>query len=658
MTKRTAPYGSWESPLSAELLTQATVDIRYVFVDSVTHEHYHIELRPSEKGRNAIVDAHGKELSSTTAYDARTRVHEYAIGCAVARNGRVVFPDFTSFDVLRTDKSSGEWSKAVSVVPRHPAYRYGDLEICPTEPDLLVAVREDHTIDEPSKVINSIVLVDMGKRETIMTLAGGCDFYTTPKLSPDGKLLSWIDYNLPNMPWDNSRANLAKFDTSTGLSDVQSIDGGLEMSYSVSQLRWSIDGSHLLWLNDSTGYYNLYAREIQSGKNDLAAGKALAHDAGAVDWFLGQSSFASLTDDLVVLSAQKSGVFNLVSLSSRSIIASFDTPFLSGQQIRRVTDEIIVLVGTGATTQSVLARIDLQLSDGKLDASITVLKETSSIKVDEGYISRAQALVAPSKAAPGMHESKPLAHMFYYAPASKDHQGPTDELPPCIVRCHGGPTSSAVSGLSWQIQYFTSRGFAFVDSNYGGSTGHGKVYRDRLQKNWGIVDIEDTVACVEHLAKTMIDRKRVAIVGGSAGGYTVLASLCAYPDVFAAGCSQYGVADLKGLADETHKFESEYLFGLLGGRPSEVPDVYRDRSPIYNADKIRSPLLVLQGEVDKVVPRSQAHAIVKAVRANGVECKYIEFEGEGHGFIRSENIRTTFDEQLKFYRSVFKIADS
>ncbi len=396
----------------------------------------------------------------------------------------------------------------------------------------------------------------------------------------------------------------------------------------------------LHWLSDAGGWWNLH----RNGER-LAAAEA---ELGGPDWVFGQSTYAPLPGDLVVAAKVGPGLGELW-LVDDGTPTTLPTPYTSFSSVTAYGDDAIVAIAASAGEAPAVVRIIVR---GEATGEIEVLRRSRAAAVEPGYLSEPRAIAFPT-------EGGLIAHALYYPPANRDFEPPAGgELPPLVVMSHGGPTSAASSSLNLTTQYFTSRGLAVVDVDYGGSTGYGRDYRRRLDGQWGVVDVADCVNAARYLVDAgQVDGRRLAIRGGSAGGYTTLCALT-FTDVFAVGASYYGVADLASLATDTHKFESRYLDRLVGPWP-DAKAIYDERSPIRAADRLSSPLIVFQGAEDKVVPPAQAEVMVAALRDKGLPLAYLLFEGEQHGFRKAETIKRTVEAELWFYGRIlgFEPAD-
>jgi dipeptidyl aminopeptidase/acylaminoacyl peptidase len=496
-------------------------------------------------------------------------------------------------------------------------------------------VREHHPVGGgPAEVVNEIVVLDVSGRLAPRVLVSGPDFVSDPRISPDGERLCWLQWSHPDMPWDGTElcvAELRAADTGPVLGHSTVVagrpdagPGGTGLGESVSEPRWADDGS-LWFVSDRSDWWNLY--RWLPGVDRVEAMVTSNAEIGGAQWVFGQSSYAFLSDGRTTFASSRDGLGYLAIRLADGHVVDADVPYTSFGSIRADGDRIVFVDGAGTVTSS------------------EILRPPRDLGLDREWFSAPESISFPTSGGR-------TAHALFYPPTNPEAIPEPDELPPLLVLIHGGPTSAARPMLQLGTQYWTSRGFAVVDVNYGGSTGYGRAYRNQLRGMWGVVDLDDCEAAARWLGEQgRVDPARLCIRGGSAGGYTTLAVL-AFRDTFAAGASHYGVADLEALATETHKFESRYLDGLIGPYP-ERRDLYVERSPIHHVDGFDRPLIVLQGLEDEVVPPNQAEMIVDALRVKGVPVAYVAFEGEQHGFRQAANIRRALDSELSFYAQVF-----
>jgi dipeptidyl aminopeptidase/acylaminoacyl peptidase len=659
-----APYGSWRSPVTAKLIAEGGVTT--MWPQSAGRSLYWTELRPLENGRYVVVRrAPDGEVADVTppGVSARTLVHEYGGGMYSAFIGAdaaesVIFSDQADQRLYRQDlRPAGgahpaRWSDPRPITaapPAERAHRYADGRATP-DGRLLVSVRERH--EAGGEVVNELVGLPTDGSAEPRVIASGHDFYAAPRLSPDGRHVAWLCWDHPRMPWDGTElwtAELAGDGTVTG---ERLISGGQQES--ILQPFWSPSGD--LWFaSDRSGWWNLYAVALYGGEgvaDDLAEPCPLVtRDAEfvKVPWVFGLQHYVFLANGTLVVSYTEDGGDHLAVLDAPTAAQAaiheetapreLDSPYTVIYSLAPLGDRVGLVAGMHTEGLQV-ASIDPRTGDREL------VRRGRPVLIDPAYISRPEAIVFPT-------EGSLSAHANYYPPANRDFVAPEGELPPLLVNVHGGPTSSHEAMLDLDIQYWTSRGVAVVDVNYGGSTGYGREYRDRLRGEWGVVDTVDSINAARYLvARGDADPARIGVRGGSAGGYTTLNALTRF-DFFSAGASLFGLADLETFATGgTHKFESRYMESLLGPYP-ERRDVYRERSPINHVDDLSCPVILLQGLEDVIVPPAQADIIVEAMRRKGLPFAYLGFEGEQHGFRKAESIIRAEEAELYFYGRVW-----
>lgn len=623
--KRIAPFGAWKSPVTSDLVARGSIRLGQAVIDGT--DLYWVELRPQEGGRYALVrrDADGAVCDVLSEkYNVRTRVHEYGGGAYTVVNGTVYFSNYSDQKMYRKTKDGKP-----EPVTGDGAYRYADA-VVDLARNRIICVREDHT-ESDHNAVNTIVTVDLDDCE-VDVLVGGGDFYSTPRLSPDGHRISWLTWNHPNMPWDGTELWTADLDDDGRICSQKKVAGGADES--VFQPEWS-PGGILYFVSDRTGWWNLY--RYSDGSVEPVCEKE--SEFGVPQWQFQMRTYAIETDDDIVCIYREKGRDQLARLDVRSGgLTDIETSYTNIADVHADTSRIVVHAGSPTEFVS-LVEIDSASGEWK------VLRRSAEVSVDPAYMSPAESIEFPT-------ENGLTAYAHYYAPRNAEFRGPENEMPPLVVKIHGGPTAAASTSLSLKIQFWTTRGFAVVDVDYGGSTGYGREYRGRLKGQWGIVDVDDCVNAARFLVgRGLVDGMKMAITGGSAGGYTTLCALTFY-DVFSAGASRYGVSDPSALAEDTHKFEARYLDSLIGPYP-ERRDLYDKRAPIRHTDGLSCPLIVLQGLEDAIVPPNQAERIVDAVKSKGIPVAYLPFEGEQHGFRQSENIKRALDAELYFYSKVF-----
>ncbi len=626
----TAAYGSWKSPITADLIVAGTIGLGSIALDG--EDVYWIEGRPSEGGRSVIVrhTPDGQTIDMTPPpFNARTRVHEYGGGSFFVTDGTIYFSNFADQRLYRqtADTQPQPLTSEANV-------RYAD-GVMDKQRDRIICVQEDHSGD--GEVVNRIVSINIKNGEDIQILAEGNDFYASPRLSPDGSQLCWSSWNHPNMPWDGTELWLAQINTDGSLGETKFVAGGTEES--IFQPQWSPEGI-LYFVSDRSKWWNLYRVLGVAETATIDPLYPLNAEFGKPQWVFGMSTYVFTAANHILCSFTQNGIWHLATINTtKKHLQQIETTYTSIASLTAKGERVCFLGNSPTEPTSV---IELNLSTG----AIEILKCSTDLEIDSGYLSIPESIEFPT-------ENGHTAYGLYYRPTNKDYTPPTTEKPPLLVKSHGGPTAATSSSLSLKIQYWTSRGFALLDVNYGGSTGYGREYRQRLKDNWGIVDVDDCVNGAKYLAQEgLVDGNRMAISGGSAGGYTTLCALT-FKDVFKAGASYYGVSDLEALATDTHKFESRYLDGLIGPYP-EKKDIYQQRSPINFSERLSCSVIFFQGLEDKIVPPNQAEKMVDVLKQKGLPVAYVAFAGEQHGFRRSENIKRALDGEFYFYSRVFE----
>jgi dipeptidyl aminopeptidase/acylaminoacyl peptidase len=621
----TARYGSWKSPITPSMLSTAGVTLGEVTTDGT--DVYWIESRAVEGGRQAIVrrDRHGNVADVVPAgFNSRSRVHEYGGGSYATRDGVLISSSFEDQRVYRID--DGE-PMPITPEPEIPGGdRYADFAFSNHR---VISVRERHR--RSKEPVNTLVSFPLDGSEKPKVVAKGHDFYSSPRVSPDGTRLAWLSWDHPRMPWDGTELWCAALSEDDTLSEPELIAGG--ENESIFQPEWSPNGV-LHFVSDRTGWWNLF-RHADGHSEALHLMEA---EFGMPQWQFGMSRYSFVLNDGIVAVYTESGLDRL-GLIRGSTFKQVHTPFDHfGRSVATCGDDLYVVAGSGSMPMAVV-RIDLDTD------AVKVIKPSLHVDVDPSLISVAE----PVEFATTDDE---VAHAFYYPPLNPGFSGPADEKPPLIVTTHGGPTSATTSQLDLRVQFWTTRGFAVVDVNYRGSTGYGRAYRNALRHRWGEVDLDDSINAALYLADGgHVDVDRMAIRGASAGGYTTLCAL-AFSDVFAAGASYFGIGDLAALAIDDHKFESRYNDSMIGPYP-EAADLYEERSPLAHLDGFSCPVIIFQGLEDPVVPPFHAEGIIAALEKNKIPHAYVAFEGEGHGFRRAENIERAAEAEYYFYSRVF-----
>jgi dipeptidyl aminopeptidase/acylaminoacyl peptidase len=637
MPPRIAPYGSWKSPITSELIVAQSVSLTDVRLDDGNI--FWLEGRPQEQGRNVIVRAGtAGELPrdlTPARFNVRTRVHEYGGGAWLVADGTIVFSNFADGRLYRQSDGAPQ---PLTPAPPTPArgWRFADGVIDKPR-NRWIGVREDHSGE--GEAINAIVAVDLQGAgiEPGCVLAQGHDFFSSPRLSPDGSKLLWLAWDHPNMPWNGTTLYLAAIGADGALvGEPEAIAGSA--AESIFQPEWSPDGTALVFVSDRSGWWNFYAHDAET--HETRALLAMEAEFGVAQWVFGMATYAFAGPRQIVCTYSESGLGRLSILDIESgALTPIALPFTDISNVRADGDTVAFLGGSPRIPGSVVT-LDLRSGRHRILKQSTDILERADLRIAE-YLTTVEPVAFPT-------ENGRTAFGLFYPPFNPDVTAPADKKPPLLVKVHGGPTSSASSTLSLRNQFWTSRGIAVLDVNYGGSTGFGREYRERLYGNWGVVDVEDCINGVKFLAAHgKVDAKRAVITGGSAGGYTTLAAL-AFHDFFQGGASHYGVSDIAALARDTHKFESRYLDWLIGPYPQQEA-LYRERSPLFHAGRVSKPVIFFQGDEDAVVPPNQTEVMVDALRRNGNRVGYFLFAGEQHGFRKAGNIQRSIDAELYFY---------
>jgi len=623
MTQTIAPYGTWVSPVSVDLMTRAAIGLGSLSVDG--HDLYWLEARPSESGRTVLcrsrADGAIEELTPAP-FNVNSRVHEYGGGAYAVAAGVVVFSERAngSVWVIEADRQPHR-------IETPEGCRYADFE-CDLPRRCVLAVREDHRDRPPTDPKAAIVALPLDPGGTEAILVEGPDFLSSPRLSPDGAKLCWIAWDHPGMPWDGTKLYVADV-TREGAVDAAHLVAG-ETPEAIVQPKWA--GGALFFCSDRTGWWNLYV--LRDGKIEALA--PVEAEIGGPHWVFRQRYYDFLPDGRIVAAIVQDGIRTAALIADAKI-----TPLNIGQvqECPRCYGDGLAFIATPSAAPPSVCVLP------KMNATAPeVIRSAAPAVVLEEFISLGKPIQFATRAG--------VAHAFWYPPRNRDYKGPPGELPPLVVLSHGGPTSMTTNSFSLSVQWWTSRGFGVVDVNYGGSTGYGRAYRERLTGQWGVVDVEDCAAAASHLVERgLADAARLVIRGGSAGGFTTLAALTTL-NLFKAGASYYGVGDLMLLAKDTHKFESRYLDRLIGPLP-QAQALYSERSPVNHVDRLACPVIFFQGDDDKTVPPNQAETMFEAMTARGLPVAYYSFAGEGHGFRKAETLRRVLELELDFYGRVF-----
>ncbi len=626
--KQKTAFGSWKSPITTDLMLGDSVGLGEISV--FAQDIYWIEMRPQENGRYVIVKQtpNGQRTDVIPAeFNARTRVHEYGGGSYLITEQGLVFSNFSDQNLYLI----GQNNEAIKLT-NNDTCRYADM-VYDKRHNRLICVREDHS-NENHEATNTIVAVSLTRSKNEQILIEGADFYSNPRISHDGKQLCWISWSHPNMPWDNTSLSLAEINNDGELGAPINIAGGDEGNEAVCQSVWSPDNT-LYFVSDRNNWWNLY-RVI---KDKVECVVEMEAEFAVPQWSFRECSYDFIDKENIQAIYRQNGLAYLTTIDvNEKSLHALKLPYTDFESLVCNDNKSYFLAASPTQFPSI---VEYDIEKNKT----SVLRKANNLSIDEDNISIGESLSFPI-------DEKNNAYAFFYRPKNKLFIGLDNELPPLIVMSHGGPTGESHNGIKMVVQFFSSRGFAVLDVNYGGSSGYGRAYRQRLNKEWGIVDVNDCSKAALYVAEQgWVDKKRLAIRGGSAGGFTTLAAL-AFTDVFKAGASHYGVSDLEALAKETHKFESRYLDSLIGAYPEEQ-ELYKKRSPVYAVNQLSCPVIFFQGLEDKIVLPNQAEMMVNALKDKGIPVAYIAYEGEQHGFRQAKNIKRTLEAELYFYSTIF-----
>lgn len=627
------PYGTWPSAVTSDLIVKDSISLDEVKL--TLQAVYYIERRPQENGRCVIV----KASDNTTAdilplpFSARSRVHEYGGGCYCVNDDILYFINDSDQDVYSII------DQQITRLTTEDNKRFADL-IYDKKHNRLIAICETH---ENESVTNSIVSIDI-HTGLLSTSVDGDDFYASPRINSTADKLCWQSWNHPNMPWDGNQLWLADIDEHGYINNKKHIAGADDIA--VFQPQWSPDDI-LHYISDDSGWWHIYLFTTTQGSTEI---QQLTHgnkEFGLPQWVFAQSNYAFIDETQIICCYQQENKTNLalLSLTEKSKLTNITTPWQEFSSLTTCANRIgFIAASATCTPQLVLATLD----DNAINKlSTSVIKNSNQLPLSETHFSKPQTITFTNR-------RQQIVYAYYYPPANPEFHGLNNTSPPLIVICHGGPTGQNSTALDPKKQFWTSRGFALLDVNYSGSTGYGRDYRLRLNNNWGITDVDDCCdAALYAVEQGLADNNMLIIRGSSAGGYTVLSALT-FAQVFSAGASYYGISELSSLAEDTHKFESHYLDGLIGPYPKSK-ELYKQRSPINSADQLNCPVIFFQGTEDKVVPKAQAEKMFDALDKQGLPVAAQYFTGEQHGFRKAETIKQALENELGFYQLVFNL---
>ncbi|KZT44034.1 alpha/beta-hydrolase [Sistotremastrum suecicum HHB10207 ss-3] len=649
---RIAPYGNWISSITAEAVAAQSLSagVEDIFLDPVTSKVYLAQKRPAENGRSAVIDAEDRQDLFDGSWDARTQVHEYGGAAAIIFGDTLYFSHILDHRVYKTVKGGSP----TAITPVSPAQRFADFTVHPKHPHLVICLVEDHSDPHPAKVETYLVLIN-ASTSTVTKIVHDADFYACPRFSPDGNFLVWQQWHHPEMPFQSSEIIVAHV-----VSDGQTLElgtpahvAGKTEAISAQDPIWNSNNS-IIFLSDESGFHNPWkftfdpAKPLKDGQASPICPQPIKEEFGAPQWWLSRHGSGALSETHVAFTSFRKGRTTLYICDvSKGNLLEVPTPYAHIQYLHGDGKGKVVMLGQPADSGEVLVELTIDEMGKPLLTSLSP-PSASVDSLPSSYISPGEyhELILPPDGR--------TCHVTYYAPKNPHYGGGLPgEKPPVVVLIHGGPFYMEPANLDWSKQFFTSRGWAYIDVNYGGSTGFGRAFRESLHNKWGVLDVQDAYQSVLRLGSLgLVDAKRAVVHGGSAGGYSVLQIATTLPDAFAAGAPHYGVSDMRKLDEILHKFEYHLCDRLMGGKWEECESVWRERSPIYHVDKIKMPLLFLQGGKDTVVPADQMINMVETIKARGGKAELILFPDEGHGWRQASSVQTTLEKELTFFNEV------
>ena len=629
-------YGTWLSPIKSSLIVENLITPLEIRIDEKGYS-YWLEFRPFENGRYVLRSNKQQNDLIGKTFNCRTRVHEAGGGSYIVNNDIIYFTNFADQRVYQINPEENTEPIPLTNESNNSSLRYADFTFDSLRQQL-ICVHENH--QDENNIQNTIVSIPLNDSSSIITLDSGYDFYSSPRISPDRKYLVWICWNHPNMPWDQTELLIGEFNNQKNISLINKRKLIGEINQSILQPEWSHDGKFIYFISDQNNWWNIYRTSID--------GQLVEHiynieaEFGGPTWQFGQSYYSFDSNGNIVAVYWKDGIAKLVriDLKTRSLFSLTATEEYTDIRQVHVYNHNIYFIGSSSIKPTEIVEYNFQTNKKQ------ILIRSTNLTIDQRYLSIPEIL--------SFNTGNDIAYGFYYPPKNDDYQIPlkSNELPPLLVCSHGGPTLATTNSFNLHTQYWTSRGFALLDVNYRGSTGYGRKFRDSLKGNWGIYDVQDCIAGAEYLVQqNKVDRNRLAIHGGSAGGYTTLCALTMY-NYFSAGASYYGISNLELLLHETHKFEAHYLDRLIGEYPAKK-NIYIERSPINYIKNLSKPIIFFHGAEDKIVLPNQTEIMVNELRKKCIPVAYALFEGEQHGFRKAENIRKSLDGEFYFFSKIF-----
>ncbi|KAJ7872239.1 alpha/beta-hydrolase [Mycena leptocephala] len=629
-------YGSWPSPVTPVVISDQVVAYESVAVDPVDGTVYHVERRPAE-GRSVLVDSRRRADLIQPEYNCRSVVHGYGGAPVTIRDGTVFF---TNVPDLRIYKIEG--SDVTPVTSDTPQFRFANLTLHPFHPHLMVAIREDHTNPSSSDVIDTVVSLNL-KTGISRVISEGWDFYANPVFNPSGTKLAWLRWNHPDMPFRSTQLVVGDVqlgeDGHISIANESVIAG--EPCISVAQQALWTDDNTIVFLYDISGWMQPWIHIFGGNTRPILNEPVLGEFAEPM-WGLGMSSYAILDADHLLCTIVRKGFTSLIVISiSGGTFEELPSDFVDMKYLKHIRLNQVVFVGCKIDAGEAIVKLTLDRGRSVFE----LLASSSKRQVPDGFAALPEPLVLADSTGRDLHA-------LFFPPTNPEFDGPPDERPPCVMFFHPGPTVRMTPQFSWERILYTSRGWAWLDVMYSGSSGYGRKYMERLDGRIAELDVQDCVeATRQTAAKGLIDIHRVVITGS--GGPSVIMSLVNFPDFYAAATSQFTVCDMTELHRKAPKLQLFYPTLLLGGSPEEIPDVYRARSPLFHADKIRTPVLLAHGAQDLVIPVEQTDSIVDEIKKHGGQVEYLRFEDEGHGFRRAASIKLVQERRLAFFEKVF-----
>lgn len=648
MTKTTLPYIQWQPAVTPEQVFADYIGLGKVW--AAGEKLYWLEIRPAEGGRTVLVQRDGQgHIQDITPeeYYIRSRVHEYGGGALALQDNTVVFVNFKDQRLYR--QVIGQAPVALTPAPAEEEYlnKYGGLDISTDRKYLVFVWEKEH--QDPSRTINLLGTLDLttGKVTEPVELISGSDFYSAPRLSPIGDRIAWASWDFPYMPWDSTELFIADFENGRIVeASITKVAGG--HPFAILSYQFAANGDLLFTMDragcretDPGNWSNIY--HYSNGRVEAVTTGMTEY--GVLQWQLGVSNMVPGPTGSIAAVEISAGNSHLQVIDPESkAMTEVETSLDAYGNLSYIDRQTLALIGSSRETVASVGTLDLNTGEYR------EIRRASHIEMNPADISQGRHISYPSTGGA-------TGYGYLYLPKNSNYAAPENDKPPLIVMAHGGPTArTSAASLSLTKQFWTTQGYAILDVDYRGSNGYGRAYRDLLLGQWGVADAEDIANGVRYLVgEGLVDPSRIAITGGSAGGYAVQRALTLYPELFHSGASYFGIGNLETLARLTHKFESRYLDLLIGRPYTEGDPVYRDRSPINHLDRLQAPMILFQGADDRIVPPETSREMKRILDDKGLRCEYIEYAGEGHGFRSKTNNIDALNREAAFYREVFSV---